>query len=242
MPKLTLAQTIITAAPSQELLWQAEAAQAQENRKPLAERDYSHAIELFTQSANAGHPDAMYELGKLHIFLNQQEIGQEWVKKSADSGSPRGQMEYALNIINTNDGCAPALSYLLKSAEHYNPANVALGNYYSDGKCTPQDPQKIFHYYEIAAKNGDGACQRILGRYYFHGIGVSADIIQAWAWIALASHHYTQLEFKQKAIDDLGSIQAQMTASQIRRAKREATRICHQNAGACVNFGADTIF
>lgn len=236
------AQTIQTAAPSQELLWQAEAAERAEYAKPIETRNFQKAKDLYLKSAEAGHPEAMYQLGKLEISLKNIEIGNKWVEKSAQNGSPRGALEYGYYAIINLKNCEEGLKYYIISAKYYAPANAALGNYYFDGKCINRDAHQSFIWFEKGATLGDGNSQLSLGRFYASSLIGNPDYIKAHAWLNIASHHYTNQSFKNLAAIDLKTVEKAMQPSDIEKAKKQASNICKKNIGACNNFGKDTKF
>jgi hypothetical protein len=73
---------------------------------------------------------------------------------------------------------------LAKSGDTGLAVNVA--SMYEFGQKLPQDYAKSAEWYRIAADQGDGYAQYVLGRAYTRGIGVPIDRVQAYKWLTLA--------------------------------------------------------
>ena len=73
---------------------------------------------------------------------------------------------------------------LAKSGDTGLAVNVA--GMYEFGQKLPQDYAKSTEWYQIAADQGDGYAQYMLGRAYTRGVGVSIDRVQAYKWLSLA--------------------------------------------------------
>jgi hypothetical protein len=73
---------------------------------------------------------------------------------------------------------------LAKSGDTGLAVNVA--GMYEFGQKLPQDYAKSAAWYRIAADQGDGYAQYMLGRAYTRGVGVPIDRVQAYKWLSLA--------------------------------------------------------
>ncbi len=64
----------------------------------------------------------------------------------------------------------------------YARAQSHLGNMYTQGRVVPQDLDKAFHWYLLAANQGLATAQYCVGRAYYGGRGVDKDIDKAFIW------------------------------------------------------------
>jgi TPR repeat protein len=117
------------------------------------------AVELYRKAADAGHPEAAYELGEAYRAGEgiKRDLAQaaEWFGRSADRGSARGQ-------------------YL-------------AGQVYADGRGVPQDRAKAVRYFARAATQGHAPAQFELGRAFANGVGVPQDALWASRWYGKAA-------------------------------------------------------
>lgn len=61
-----------------------------------------------------------------------------------------------------------------------------MGQLYSTGSGVDQDYTKAVFWYRKAAKQHDGKAQDRLGGMYAEGKGVTKNLVQAYAWLAVA--------------------------------------------------------
>jgi len=117
------------------------------------------------KAADAGDPDASYELGNRHL-----------------AGS---------NDLPKNP--ARALLYFQDAARKgHRDANFRLGKLYADGDQTPRDYEKALAHYTAAARAGHALAQHNLGAMLASGRGVKTDYAEGLAWLILASRHDTE--------------------------------------------------
>ena len=81
------------------------AAELQAGHTCASARDYKHAVEWYTKSANTGNIDAELELASLYrdgrgkLFARDADQAAVWYRKAADQGDPRAQA--ALGMLYT---------------------------------------------------------------------------------------------------------------------------------------------
>lgn len=66
-------------------------------------------------------------------------------------------------------------------------AQFELGEFYYDGKNTPQDLNKALSYFEQASLQGHAQAQYLLGTMFFRGEGVAANNVQAYIVLKMAA-------------------------------------------------------
>ena len=66
-------------------------------------------------------------------------------------------------------------------------AQFELGEFYYDGKNTPQDLNKALSYFEQASLQGHAEAQYRLGSMFFRGEGVAANNVQAYIVLKMAA-------------------------------------------------------
>ena len=124
-----------------------------------AERDMDQAVELMTQAAVGGHPEAQCNLGYLYTVgdgvAQNVEEGMRWLKASAEQGNVQAlynisQMYTAGVGVETNSEMA--LAFLRKAANLGHPeALYNLGIYSYNGMMgVPQDHKAAFVFFENA--------------------------------------------------------------------------------------------
>ncbi len=120
----------------------------------IKEKDFDRAIPMLQQAAEAGHPEAQFNLSEI-LF---QGIG---VK---------------VNPVEAN-------LWLRKAAlqEHVN-AQYKLAYNYSLGTGVTKDLAQAFHWFEKAAENDDIEAQFIVIGMLLNGQGVKKDVPGALAW------------------------------------------------------------
>ncbi|MCF7848471.1 MAG: hypothetical protein K9M45_06440 [Kiritimatiellales bacterium] len=111
-------------------------------------KDYKKALELFTKSYETeSDPNSAYYIGKIHSaggygVEKNMELGNEWIEKAADEGSPAALNEltwkYATNTIPKRRDGAKAVGYAGKLLEltpnHYPSLDTAAAAYACAGQ------------------------------------------------------------------------------------------------------------
>jgi TPR repeat protein len=169
------------------------------------------------RDAAAGKADAQLELGERYIdgrgVPRSPVLGASWVKKAAvqkqAAAAFRLGMLYSLgNGVPQND--KEAMKWFSASAGAGNlDAECSLGGAYRDGDGCKKDMGQAVKWYRLAAERGEGVKQShgdamrylkvlaeggqaeamvSLGRMYEDGRGAGVDLVQAYAWYAIAAH------------------------------------------------------
>ncbi|MBP5446539.1 MAG: CHAT domain-containing protein, partial [Treponema sp.] len=154
--------------------------------------EYSSALALSLEAANAGHVGAQGLLSQLYYEgkgINRDYAkALEWANKAAKKNDPRGLNTLGLANYYGNgaklDG-KKGETYLIKAAAGgLADAQVNLGNIYSSGRSARMS--KAVEYYSMAAEQGDVRAEYALGVMYFNGNGVPKN-------------YYTALDFFKRA-------------------------------------------
>jgi TPR repeat protein len=126
----------------------------------------------------------------------------------ADEGKDWVQFELGVRYLGGSHGFdmnfPEGVRYIQMAAEKgYAPAQRRLGALYEQGKGVPQDLDKAFHQYLLAANQGNAGAQYIVGHsYYEGGRGVDKDIDHAFIWwkkSADLGHHIAQHNLGKRA-------------------------------------------
>lgn len=129
---------------------------AQQTSTDLTQLD----IDTLTQQANAGDPDAEYEMG----------------------------CRYGDGNKGVSQDRAQAFNWYIKAANQgHIKAETLVGYYYDNGIGTGKDPQLAAQWYQKAADNGSQGAELYLGEMYQNGDGVSQDLNQARQWYQKAA-------------------------------------------------------
>lgn len=112
-------------------------------------------------AADAGDPEAMYELG------NRYAYGQ---------GAP-------INIRKALD------LWMAAALQGHASALYRIGLCYSLGTCVPQNTETALQMWHSAASGGSLEAMHMLGICHLHGDGVAKNMSQAVMWLLLASTH-----------------------------------------------------
>jgi len=119
------------------------------------------SLSTIEAAADAGDPEAMYELGNRHAY------GQ---------GVP-------INIRT-------ALNLWMSAALHnHADALYRIGLCYSLGTCVPRDTDTAIEMWLKAAAGGSRDAMHMLGVFHLHGDGVAKNMPKAVMWLLLAGSH-----------------------------------------------------
>jgi uncharacterized protein len=116
--------------------------------------DKKGAVPLFLKAANAGHPEAMYEMG--YLYENGDGVAKDikqaagWYRKGAEAGDRKAQR--------------------------------AIGIMYENGTGVPENWIEAAAWYRKSAQANDVIGQYMLGRAYQYGIGVPLSLTDAITW------------------------------------------------------------
>lgn len=120
--------------------------------------NYQAALETWQDLADAGTPDAWFNLGQMY------RLGQ-----GISFDFPKAEENYTL-----------------ASVAGHTASQRELGNLYFFNIGTPEAQAKAIPWWKKAAANGDAKAQYILGILYFNGDVVAKDRVVGFAWTLLA--------------------------------------------------------
>ncbi len=202
----------------------------------LQRRDYKTALRIFRQLANQDHPYAQLNLGfmydrGLRVTQDYKEAVR-WYRKAADQGNATAQhnlgVMYSKGQGVRQDRVRAYMWYDLAAARGKSYAERdrdRVGALMSDRQIAAA--QRLVRYwkpnaagvrwYHKAADQGNTEAQFNLGYMYWKGLGVRQDYVKAHMWYNLAAS-----EGHRDARKHRDRVAAQMTPSQITKAKRRA--------------------
>jgi TPR repeat protein len=193
-------------------------------------------VEEIRARAEAGDPEAQYELGEMYrlgvkIPANEEEAVR-WVRKAARAGNRDAQFEMALRFeagagVDQNDW--RALRWFRKSADQGEVnAQHKVGLYLVRGKGARPDPVEAIEYLRAAAEQHHEGAQKLLAAAYFEGRGVPRDTMQSRMWLEISGVGERPSGRKLKELLD-----ERMSEEQVARAKALADewRAAHPKPG-----------
>ena len=174
--------------------------------------NFSGALNLFQQAAEAGNIDAMGNLA--YLFENGEGVRQnfaeafKWYKKAALGGNTDAMWSVATAYkegIGTNQDDAQHFAWIKKLAESGDvQAMAVLGDAYFGGEGVMQNNDEAFKWYSRAANNGHINAMLSVAFFYAHGNVVEQNPILAMGWIERAANEANaQQEFD--AISDIAT-------------------------------------
>jgi hypothetical protein len=111
-------------------------------------------------------------------------------------------------------------------------AQWQLGVLYHDGDGVPKDDTQAMQWFQRAAEQGYVRAQSTLGAYYWAGRGVPQDYSKAYFWSQLALAQGDEISKSR-----LEGLAAQMTPSQIAKARQQAELWLHSHTQAANSKG-----
>ena len=186
--------------------------------------DRARAKRLLEQAAKAGQPSAAYNLGLLALNENTpdgDQRGLKLIRQGVDAGVP--EAEYALAILLRDgravepDRIAAAKMMARAAADFFEPAEIEYAIMLFNGDGVDKDEAAAARIFMRAAARGNPIAQNRLARLYVAGIGVKADLAEAWAWNALAKHAGREDAWLDSATDHLSPEDRERAAGLLRR-------------------------
>ena len=145
--------------------------------------------------ADAGNPQAQYELGSMLLFgLDRPRgvaAGLNLLLKAAIAGHPKAQVQIASHYLfqeyETVEG-NEAIKWLSLSAKQNEPyALYYLGYCYYQGIGVIKNDEQAATYLLRSARAGNSEAQFHLARFYHEGVGLPVNYEQAEAWCRQAA-------------------------------------------------------
>ena len=146
-----------------------------------AERQSANGQAVLAFILSAG-PEAVRDLEEAH----------RWYERSANGGSPQGDLGYGLSLLRTAKGRQDeerrAAKHILRAAEAGLPLAVYwLGVLTDHGTGTERDPATAAEHYRRAAAMGHRSAQACWGRALMAGLGVDRNPIEGESWLRRAA-------------------------------------------------------
>jgi TPR repeat protein len=140
-------------------------------------KNYVEALHDFRIAADAGHIDALCELGVLyytgHGVLQSYPTAYAYFSKAASAGSGRAMGNVASmtgNGFGVAKDAAKALELAEKSIEMGDPFGLRIvANHYFNGNGVPRDYQMAAQYLQQSVDLGDGQAMKFLANMYESG-------------------------------------------------------------------------
>ena len=164
-------------------------------KKLLDANNYSDALPLLTDAAEAGNARAQCELGT--VYLNGTGVAQNygkalhWYEKAANQGDSLAQSTLGVMYIDgmgVSQSDSKAVEWFQKSADQgLAEAEYNLGAMYRAGRGVQQSDSKAVEWYQKAASQGDPDAECALGNMYKAGRGVQQSDSKAVEWYQKAA-------------------------------------------------------
>ena len=153
-----------------------------------SKKNYTQAIEWYTQAADMGSTTAMYKLGVMYYYgdVVAKDIGAalNWLLKSANAGDVYAMYDYAYVFLENdyaeiavNNRYAESFDEYLEAAENGDPVamcNVAYMYDYGYGGISV-DKNAALDWYIKAAELGDAVAMYSLGSRNLYSISIGYD-------------------------------------------------------------------
>lgn len=158
-------------------------------------KDAAAASRLFQEAAQAGNPEAQAALGFLYSVgqgvPKDEDLAITYLRMAAAQKLASAQHNLAIMLLRKDAAAneTEAIALLSDAADRgFLPSQLELGETYFDGKWTIKpDPEKAFHFMQLAAAKGNASAANYLGVMYESGAGVARDKVQAAQWFEKAA-------------------------------------------------------
>lgn len=155
------------------------------------------AIPYWQKAADRGSAEAHFQLYQMHIEgwggLEDFEVGLSCLKKAANQGYPKAQLElakyYAEEIIGGEQYAERAVYWGKLAVENGNyKGAIIIGNMLAvERQGINKDEKEALRWFKLAAEHGDTYAKYQVGVSYEGGLGVDRDIDEAIKWYILAA-------------------------------------------------------
>lgn len=165
--------------------------------------DYAIARSKWQQLADQGDPQAMIQIGLMHLRghgVRRSSIeAAKWFRMGANLGNAEAQ--FKLGFLLANIGLAPDDSvghvqknyaeglrwYRAAAKQGHNLAAFHTGHAYSYARGVKQNFGEALHWYKRAARLGNSHGAFNVGFMYFHGQGIPQDVPKSLMWFKIAT-------------------------------------------------------
>jgi TPR repeat protein len=195
-----------------------------EGRATYKNKDYAAALKEFLPPAEDGDPVALFYIALMYEKSEglPQNFPQAMIlyRRAADKGFAPAQCNLGV-MYETEAGSdrsyKDAAFWYRKAAEQGDASaefNLGLMYFIGRGSDVPRNRQAAAEWYRRAAEQGHAVAQDNLGKSYEYGVGVLADLPQAYMWYSLAARAGNE-----KAAADLKAIEVKLSPDMIEEAK-----------------------
>lgn len=181
--------------------------------------DLASAFLHYRKAAEAGFAPAQFNIG--NMYANGLGVTQDyfeaalWFRHGAEAGVPEAQynlaLAYELGRGVARDETVAQKWYRAAADRNYARARYNLALMLEEGRGSAADPATAADLYRAAALQNFAPAQNNLGLLLAEGRGVPADLIEAYAWLSIA----TENGAKPTGRD---AVAQQFTAAQLARA------------------------
>lgn len=149
-------------------------------------RDLSK-IEDISGKAEAGDPEAQFQLSRTLLLAGNRNEAKKWAKKALENGNLKAHN--MLGSIYKDEGeYNEAINHFKIAAELGDKkGQFNLAQAYQTGIAVNQDLTKAIFWYTKAAENNFDMAQLFLGNIYADGIGTEKDLVKAKEWLTKAA-------------------------------------------------------
>ena len=177
--------------------------------KACVSSDRGRAIELYTLAAQAGHAQAMYELGCLlaHHPASEKD-GIAWLEKAGNGGSQEATTAL-IEVFDKKHDYDSAMMWCRKSVVQNNAQGMYYYGYFcARGLGVTQNAQAALNWYSRAADAGSGRAMIEMARMLYEGTGTEKDLHRALDMVTRAEESGVAgaAELKSQIEDDLQSV------------------------------------
>ena len=185
------------------------------------------ALELLVGAAEDGNTEAMNFLGVLYAIGSQvprdYPMALYWFQKAIDRGSSDAMENLArMYLVGTGvpRDYVNALRWFERSAAHGNVHSMySAAVMAEEGLGTSRDPKLARTMYRQAAKSGFVPAMIWVGDDYARGATDKRDLVEAYAWLALALQSNVQEELQLPLLAKIDRVGARLPAD-----RRDAAR------------------
>ena len=168
-----------------------------ENLKSEAVGGVEDAVQLVTETAEAGLPAAQSFLGFAYFngsygLMQDDRKAAHWCKKASESDDDQAICFMAERFYDGRGGIlvdsAKACQYWRRAAEHGHPvAQLMCGRHLQEGIGVKANPSEAIKWYEAAGEQGLVPGMMAAAGAYGNGIGVPLDLTQSFQWTKKAA-------------------------------------------------------
>jgi TPR repeat protein len=159
-------------------------------------RDFSEATQWLEPAAEAGLPEAQYQLGLIYEtggtgILQNQRAAFNWMHKAAAQGhvdaSYHQGLAYQFGRGTPVDNVAALAAYQAASERGNSDAITAIGVLYAQGRGVKEDAARARAYFQKGIDAGNAEAMRQMANLYLEGNGVKQSDADGYAWMRRAA-------------------------------------------------------